>query len=89
MRKIKMNASARIFLHQFQIINHKCVTRYSKNNFKESKGETNYAKYFLHVCGPVIWNSFLNETEEENILSQHIFKRKFKENELLLSIDRE
>ena len=28
--------------------------------------------------GPVIWNSFLNETEK-SILSQHFFKRKIKE----------
>ena len=78
MRKIKTNSSHRIFLHQFQTINHKYATRYSRNNFKEPKKETNYAKYCIHARRPVIWNSFLNETEK-NILSQHFFKRKIKE----------
>ena len=78
MHKIKTNPSPRIFIHQFQTINHKYATQYSRNNFKEPKRETNYAKYCIHARGPVIWNSFLNETEK-NILSQHFFKRKIKE----------
>ena len=44
MHKIKTNSSPRIFLHQFQTINHKYATRYSRNNLKEPKRETNYAK---------------------------------------------
>ena len=44
----------------------------------KSQRETDYAKYWIHARGPVIWNSFLNETEK-NILSQHFFKRKMKE----------
>ena len=32
----------------------------------------------IHVCGSVVWNSFLNETEK-NILSQDFFKHKIKE----------
>ena len=44
----------------------------------KSQRETNYAKYCIHARGPVIWNSFLNETEK-NILSQHFFRRKIKE----------
>ena len=68
MHKIKAKASLRIFLHQFQTINRKYETRYSRNNFKEPKRETDYAKYWIHARGPVIWNSFLNETEK-NILS--------------------
>ena len=79
MHKIKTNSSPGIFLHQFQTINHKYATRYPRNNFKEPKRETNYAKYCTHARGPVIWNSFLNETEKKNILSQHSFKRKIKE----------
>ena len=78
MHKIKTNTSPRIFLHQFQTINHKHATRYSRNNFKEPKRETNYAKYCIHARSPVIWNSFLNEIEK-NILSQRFFKRKIKE----------
>ena len=69
MYKIKTNASLRIFLHQFQTINHKYETRYSRNNFKEPKRETNYAKYCTHARGPVIWNSFLNETKKTYYLS--------------------
>ena len=34
----------------------------------KSQRETDYAKYWIHARGPVIWNSFLNETEK-NILS--------------------
>ena len=64
MHKIKTNSSPRIFLHQFQTINHKYATRHSRNNFKEPKRETNYAKYCIHARCPVIWNSFLNETEK-------------------------
>ena len=64
MHKIKAKASLRIFLHQFQTINRKYETRYSRNNFKEPKRETDYAKYWIHARGPVIWNSFLNETEK-------------------------
>ena len=64
MHKIKTNSSPRIFLHQFQTTNHKYATRYSRNNFKEPKKETNYAKYCIHAPGPVVWNSFLNETEK-------------------------
>ena len=33
--KIKTNKSSRICLHQFQTINHKYVTQYSSNNFKD------------------------------------------------------
>ena len=62
--KIKTNSSTRISLHQFQTINHKYATRYSGNNFKETKRETNYAKYCIHARGPVIWSSFLNEAEK-------------------------
>ena len=40
--------------------------------------ETNYPKYYTHMRGPVIWNSFLNKTKK-NILSEHFFKRKTKE----------
>ena len=76
--KIKTNSSPQIFLHQFQIINHKYATRYSRNNFKEPKRETNYAKYCTHVRGPVFWNRFLNETEK-NMPSPHFLKRKIKE----------
>ena len=64
MHKIKTNSSPPIFLHQFQTINHKYATRYSRNNLKEPKRETNYAKYCIHSRGLVIWNSFLNETEK-------------------------
>ena len=64
MHKIKTNSSPRIFLHQFQTTNHKYETRYSRNNFKEPKRETNYAKYCIHARDPVIWNSFLNENEK-------------------------
>ena len=64
MQKIKTDSSPRIFLRQFQTINHKHATRYPRNNFKEPKIETNYAKYCIHARGPVIWNSFFNETEK-------------------------
>ena len=67
--KIKTSSSPRIFLHQFQTINHKYATRYSKNNFKEPKRETNYAKYCIHARDPVIWNSFLNETEKKHTIA--------------------
>ena len=77
MHKIKTSSSPRIFLHQFQRINHNYTTLYSWNNFKEPKRESNYAKYCIHVRGPVIRNSFLNETEKI-ILSQHFFERKIK-----------
>ena len=49
MHNIKINSSPRIFLHQFQTINHKYSTRYSRNNFKEPKRETNYAKHFIYA----------------------------------------
>ena len=35
--KIKTNSSPRIFLHQFETINHKYATRLSRNKFKEPK----------------------------------------------------
>ena len=69
MHKIKTNLSLRIFLHQFQTINHKYATRYSRNNFKEPKRETNYAKYCIHVRGPVTGNRFLNETEKKHTIA--------------------
>ena len=37
MHKIKTNLSHQIFLHQFQTMNHKYATQYSRNNFKEPK----------------------------------------------------
>ena len=49
MHKIKSNSSPRMFIRQFQTINHKCATPYSRNNFKEPKVETNYAKYCIHA----------------------------------------
>ena len=76
--KINTNSSPRIFIHQFQTINHKHAIWYSRNNFKEPKRETNYAKYCIHPRGPITRNSFLNETEK-NILLQQFFKRKIKE----------
>ena len=75
MHKIKANSTPWIFLDQFQTINHKYATRYTRNNFKEPKRETNYSKYCIHARVPVIWNNFFNETEK-NIQSQHFFKRK-------------
>ena len=78
MSKIKTKSFPRIFLHQFQTMNQKYATRYSRNNFKEPKGETNYAKYCIHARNPVIWTSILNETEK-NRLCQHFLKRKIKE----------
>ena len=54
MSKIKTKSFPRIFLHQFQTMNQKYATRYSRNNFKEPKGETNYAKYCIHARNPVI-----------------------------------
>ena len=69
MHKIKTNSSPRIFLHQFQTINHKYATRYSRNNFEEPKRETNYAKYCIHARRAVIWNSFLNETEKKHTIA--------------------
>ena len=67
MHKIKTNSSPRIFVHQFQAINHKYATRYSRNSFKMPKKESNYANYCIHARGPVIWNSFLNETEKKKL----------------------
>ena len=64
MHKIKTNSSPRIFLHQFQTINYKYATQYSRNNFKEPKRETNYARYCIHARGLVNWNRFLNKTEK-------------------------
>ena len=52
MHKIKRNSSPRIFLHPFQIINHKYATQYSRNNFKEPKREANYAKCCIHAHNP-------------------------------------
>ena len=69
MRKIIKNSSPQIFLHQFQAINHKHATRYSRNHFKEAKWETNYAKYCIHARGPVIWTSFLNAAEKKHTIS--------------------
>ena len=62
MHKIKTNSSSRIFVHQFQIINHEYTTRYSRSNFKEPNRETNYGKYCIHASSAVIWNSLLSET---------------------------
>ena len=78
MHKIKINSSPRIFLHQFQTINHKYTTRYSRNNFKEPKRETYYAKYCIHARGQVIWNSFLKETEKayNRIISSNVKSKK-------------
>ena len=78
MCKIKTNSSPRIFLHQFQTINLKYATRYSRSKSKETKRETNYTKYCIHARDSVIWISFLNETEK-NVVSQHFFKRKITE----------
>ena len=72
MHKIKTNSSHRIFLHQFETINHKYATWYSRN--KEPKRETNYAKYCIHARRPVVWNSFVNKT-----LCQDFFKHKIRE----------
>ena len=43
MHKIKTHSPPRIYLHQFQAINHKHATWYSRNNFKEPKREINYS----------------------------------------------
>ena len=94
MHKIKINSTTWIFLHQFETINHKYATAYSRNSSKESKRDTNYAKYYFHARGPVIWNSFLNETEKST-LNHDFFQCKIKDiwiwrrTELLLNMDRE
>ena len=56
MHKIKRNSSPRIFLHRFQIINHKYATHYSRINFKEPKREANYAKCCIHAQ----WSGFFS-----------------------------
>ena len=76
MHKIKTNLSPRIFLDQFQTINHMQLG--TSEIISKSQRETNYAKHCIHERGPIIWNSFLNETKK-NILSYHSFKRKIKE----------
>ena len=48
MHKIKPNSSPRIFLHQFQTVNHKYAAWYSKNNFKKPKREQ--LCQILHSC---------------------------------------
>ena len=91
MHKIKTNSSHRILLHQFQETNHKYVTLYSKSNFKEPKRETNYARYCINALGPLMWNSFLNETEKKTYycsISLNLESKK-RGTELLLNIDRE
>ena len=40
--------------------------------------ETYYAKLCINTRGPIMWNSFLSETEK-SILLQYFFKRKIKE----------
>ena len=72
MHKIKINSSPQIFLHQVATINHKYAAGYSRNSFKEPKRDTSYTKYCFHARGPVIWNSFLNETEKST-LNQDFF----------------
>ena len=52
--KIKPNSCSRIFLDQFQTINHKHKFGYARNNFKELKRETNYTKYCIPAQCPVI-----------------------------------
>ena len=52
MYKIKTNSSPQIFLHQFQKMNYKYATRYSRKYFKDPKRErkTTYANItFMHV----------------------------------------
>ena len=72
MHNIKKTSSHRIFLHQFETINHKYATWYFR--YKEPNKETNYTKYYIHARGPVIWNIFLN-----NVLCQHFLKHKIRE----------
>ena len=67
MHKIKINSSPQIFLHQVATINHKYVVGYSRNSFKEPKRDTSYTEYCFYARGPVIWNSFLNETEKRTL----------------------
>ena len=78
MHKIKINSFPRIVLHQFETMNHKYTTGYSRNNFKEPKRDTNYAKYCFCARGSVIWNSFFNETEKRT-LNHDFFECKIKE----------
>ena len=64
--------------------------------FKEPKRKTNYAKYFIHARIPIIWNSFLKETEKTIYctLTLNVNSRKediwiWRGTEFLLNIDRE
>ena len=65
-------------MHQFQTINHKYPTRYSRNNFKEPKRETYYANNCIYARGLVIWSNFLNETEKKAYYRSISFKVKSK-----------
>ena len=64
MHKMKISSSLRIFLHQFETINHKYATGYSRNSFKEPKRDTIFSKYCFYARSPAIWSSFLNEIEK-------------------------
>ena len=78
MHRLRTNSFPWIFLHQSQTINHKYVTLYSRNNFKQPKRHANYAKYCIKARGPIMCNSFLRVTKK-NILPQQFFKFTIKE----------
>ena len=56
MFKVKNNTIPEAFRTKFQIVQHNCATRHSKNNFEEPKTIFKATKFAISSRGPRLWN---------------------------------
>ena len=83
MYKAKYNLNPRRFDNTFTEIHHRYSTRFSRNNYKQSKIITKAASFVISSRGSKIWNNYLHEFGK-TILSFPLFLNNFK-NKLLES----
>ena len=75
--KIKQNLAPSIFIKQFKLIQHKYITRYSRQNFIRGKSSSKVTSFKISDRGIKLWNSLLNETEK-SITTIGKFKKQIK-----------
>ena len=77
MYKMKQNMTPKLFTNQFNSIQHKYNTRFSKNNYQVPKILLKSSTFSIRHRGPYLWNNFLSDEIKTNA-TLNIFKKNVK-----------
>ena len=62
--KHKLNKNPKRFVNSFKKIEHKYLTRYSRNNYKQPKLKTRNTSFTINLRGSYLWNKCLDDNEK-------------------------